>query len=392
MLRSIVAASLLLIALDAAAQQCSGVFTSGGIFNAGFGADATAVGDFNHDGLPDLAVSDFTADSVTIFLGSTVGHFAPALGFPAGVAPDAVVVADFNEDGRADLAVVNRNSGTVSILLGNGDGTFGAPASFSTLFAPIWQVVGDFNGDHHLDLAVATFDGFSILLGNGLGGFAAPLHVVLGINITAIAAADFNGDNRLDVAVTNGNTNSVSVYLGNGNGTFGAPATFATGTLPRRVVAADLSGDSRPDLAVANEGSENVSVLLNTGGGSFAPATNYRTGNAAPDVNPVFPNSVVAGDFNTDGLPDLAVSNFGTSNVSILFGTGGGLFAPAIQIPTTYPPHAVTALNHDFVVTNINTGTIELFINACTIPALSPLMLLFVAMALAAIAWRILSS
>ena len=42
------------------------------------------------------------------------------------------------------------------------------------------------------------------------------------------------------------------------------------------------------------------------------------------------PNSVAVGDFNRDGNPDLAVANYGSNNVSILLGNGGGAFAAAV--------------------------------------------------------------
>jgi hypothetical protein len=54
--------------------------------------------------------------------------FSPAGLFAVGVAPGAVAVGDFNGDGVPDLAVANTGSGgtgnKVSILLGTGTGTF----------------------------------------------------------------------------------------------------------------------------------------------------------------------------------------------------------------------------------------------------------------------------
>ena len=72
----------------------------------------------------------------------------------------SVAVGDFNGDGKPDLAVANNYSntygtGTASVLLGNGDGTFQTPQNFAAGTSPESVGVGDFNGDGKPDLAVA---------------------------------------------------------------------------------------------------------------------------------------------------------------------------------------------------------------------------------------------
>ncbi len=76
---------------------------------------------------------------------------------------------------------------------------------------------------------------------------------------------DFNGDGKPDLAAANSGSrddssgaftnSSVSVLLGKGDGTFQAPVNFDAGAFPRSVVAGDFNGDGKPDLAVANLGS-----------------------------------------------------------------------------------------------------------------------------------------
>jgi hypothetical protein len=91
-------------------------------------------------------------------LGNGDGTFKPTTARPAtGVEPSSIAVGDFNGDGIPDLAVANYGGDTVTILLGNGDGTFtAAAASPATGSAPISIAVGDFNGDGRMDLAVAN--------------------------------------------------------------------------------------------------------------------------------------------------------------------------------------------------------------------------------------------
>ncbi len=65
-----------------------------------------------------------TSNGVSILLGAANGSFKKAVRYPAGLSPEAVAVGDFNNDGNPDVAVANYGSNNVSILLGNGDGTF----------------------------------------------------------------------------------------------------------------------------------------------------------------------------------------------------------------------------------------------------------------------------
>src|SRR4029077_1641654 len=134
--------------------------------------------------------------------------FAPATSYPVGTSPAAVAVGDFNGDGKPDIAVANTGSSNVSILLGNGDGTFQSAVEFNAGNSPSTVAVGAFNGDGKLDLAVfqrgsnGAPGSVSILLGNGDGTFQTPKTLALTSTASAMAVADFNLDNKSDLAVS----------------------------------------------------------------------------------------------------------------------------------------------------------------------------------------------
>ena len=76
---------------------------------------------------------------------------------------------------------------------------------------------------------------------------------------------------------------------------------FAAGNRPQSVTTGDFNGDGITDLATANRVSDDVSVLLGLGDGTFADQQVFAAGNA--------PQSVTTGDFNGDGITDLATAN-----------------------------------------------------------------------------------
>ncbi len=97
-----------------------------------------AMGDFNHDGRLDLAVSDPRASSVTVLLGAGNGSFQPAWSFPLPMRgiDFHVAAADFNGDGIIDLAVTNDDDASYEIMLGNGNGTFTYAPALSNVKDP----------------------------------------------------------------------------------------------------------------------------------------------------------------------------------------------------------------------------------------------------------------
>jgi hypothetical protein len=309
-----------------------------------------AVGDFNGDGIPDLVTANVGSDpdpgSVSVLLGNGDGTFQPARNFLAGSNPWGVAVGDFNGDGIPDLAVANSagfgGASGVSVLLGNGDGTFQSPRLFRAGSLSTSVTVADFNGDGLLDLAV-TNDGsnfLSVLLGNGDGTFQPARNFTIGGEALSAAVGDFNGDGIPDLAVARTHGSYVSVLLGYGDGSFQPARAFFAGSNPQDVAVGDFNGDGIPDLAVANYLSDGVSVLLGNGDGTFQPARTVTTGAGA---------SVAVADFNGDGIADLAVANFFSDSVRVLLGNGDGTFLAPRNFPAGQSPRymAVGDFNGD---------------------------------------------
>jgi hypothetical protein len=310
-----------------------------GVPNGGEAQLAITSGDFNSDGIVDLAAANGGNNNVTVLLGNGgpgLGKLQPAGTYAAGTNPYSTASGDFNGDGRLDLVVANSNSSTLGVLLGNGNGTFAAAVNYAAISA-FGVISADFNGDGKLDLAAPSYvyNNVSILLGNGNGTFAAAVTYPTGTGPTGIASGDFNGDGRLDLALGNQGTNDLSVLIGNGNGTFAAAVNYPVGSDPYSVATGDFNRDGKLDLAVANQVSNNVSVLLGNGDGTFAAAVNYGAGAS--------PLSVTSADFNADGKLDLAAASFGQSGVIVLLGHGDGTFATGVYYAASGYPFSVTS-------------------------------------------------
>jgi hypothetical protein len=325
-------------------------------FATGTNPFSVAMGDLNGDGRADLAVTNSASSTVSVLLnttapGATTPTFAAQQTFATGNNPVSVAIGDLNGDGRPELAVANNNSANVSVLLnttvpGATTVTFATQQTFSSGTNPVSIAIGDLNGDGRPELAVVNSNAATaaVLLNTTAPGaatltFAPRQTFATGNEPFSVAIRDLNGDGRPDLATASFFDDTVSVLLnttapGAAAPTFAVQLVFDTGTRPQSVALGDFNGDGRPDVATANSGSSNVSVLLNTtalfdAAAGFAAALPFATGS--------FPESVVVGDLNGDGKPDIATANSSPTAISVLLNTTSqGTATPSFAAPATF--------------------------------------------------------
>ncbi len=299
-------------------------------------------GDFDGDGMLDLAITNFNSgntSTVSILRNTSSGgliSFAPKEDFSTGNGTIGVSIDDFDGDGKPDLLVGSGNSGMISIFKNTsasaGSISFASRMDIMTITHSDHVSIGDLDGDGKPDIVFSVFSNqlVSIYRNTSSGGvisfdsdgdysrgfYSSGICYSTGSNPENIAIGDLDDDGKPDITIPNYGSNTVSVFRNtgsSGNISFDAKIDFTTGNNPTRVSIGDLDGDGKLDLAVTNGQSNTVSVFKNlctTGNISFASKVNYITA--------MEPTSVSIGDLDGDSKPDIAITNGTSGSISVL--------------------------------------------------------------------------
>ncbi len=277
-------------------------------------------------------------DPIEIYLGNGDGTFTFSTSYDVGhVATSGLVGGDFNGDGKLDLAETSLFYTTgLWVLLGHGDGTFDPPVAYAVGITPVTLATGDFNGDGRSDVAVPSWDGdaFAVYLANADGSLGVPSYVTVGPGMKAAAAADWDGDGHVDLAIARGDF--ADLLYGNGDGTFQAAVEHPAGLGSASLSALDVDGDGRLDIVCFQVGWLGfVTTLFQTEAGGFSAPVSY----ASSDFLTF--SAFASADFNGDGLPDFAATSDQRDTVSVLLSAGARLLAaPTVALPTPPGPPA----------------------------------------------------
>jgi subtilase family serine protease len=298
----------------------------------------SVVADFNGDGIPDMATANasFSEGTMSVLIGNGDGTFKTPVTYTAGIFASAIALGDFNNDGVVDIAVTNQGNeagtnGYTSIFLGNGDGTFQPQIVVNVPGYPTNTVVADFNHDGVLDIAVLQYYPmqFSVAFGNGDGTFQAPVNYPVTASDYSpyyMTSGDFNGDGAPDLVEANASDNTLGVFLNSGNGTFVLKSYVNSGN-PQWITVADVNGDGKQDMLVANYGYETMGVHLGNGDGTFKNEVTYPLDG--------FANTIAVADMDGDGKQDAVVGYFYPAiGIGILKGNGDGTFGASTDYAT----------------------------------------------------------
>ena len=365
--------------ISAAGSITSNSFSAPVLFTTGSGPQGVAISDVNGDGKPDVVITDYNVNLISVLRNTSVAgtinasSFAAKVDFAASASPHQVALGDLNGDGRPDAVVTSWGSSSIAVLRNDAVPTpptitqhpasqtvvAGSPVSFTVGAAgsvPLsfqWQsngtnITGATNATYSIAAVQQNQAGIYVVLVTNLVGATeskAQLFVLPPPPVPVIYsfapgkarvgdAVQLVGTNFSDVPVSNivyfgavralvvaASPTSLTVVVPNG-------ATFA----PPSVTVAGLSAQANRPFLPTYLGTQVVDSS------SFAPKVDFTATTRQA--------TVATGDLDGDGKPDLMVANFDSATVSVYRNiTSNGVinatsFAPRISFSTGTSPYA----------------------------------------------------
>ncbi|MCC6808252.1 MAG: VCBS repeat-containing protein [Deltaproteobacteria bacterium] len=317
-------------------------------------------GDFNGDGVPDLAYAGPSPLGPTGFIGeirvrlgagsqglATGGFQSDVVSFAGGAVVSQLEADDLNDDGLTDLVLVRGTE--LIVALSSGAASFAASSTITLPTAVNSLRLADVSNDGVLDILAtrSSTTGILLYLGNQTGGrgdgtFASLSTIATGAaRSTATVVGDFNGDNLTDIIFRQTAVFGVppsALLLGTGNGLFAAPTTLSGAQLRVYPTAIDLNRDGYLDL-VSSGGTTNGQITVSLGqgvsgvpNGTFAPEVAYP---GHPQVST--PGAVFVTDADLDGTLDLVAFTLNKREIMLLRGqSANGLPTGTFAAPSVF--------------------------------------------------------
>ncbi len=302
-----------------------GTFTRGADLPTPEYISGLAAIDFDGDGDPDLAFSEPASNDVVILVNLGNGTFVVGTSIRFLTSPNILAVADGDRDGWDDLFTTSRGGLAVFFarnLLGTG---FAQPDYFLTSRSICSMELADLDGDADIDAVVShsDLDEVEIMLNDGLGALQSAKILPAGAGACALSLDDFNGDGRIDVATANTKTGTVSIFPGTPLG-FVSRDTYHFSETLHDVAIADVNGDSSAELILSmGYGNGVIAVMQRKSDGSFIQSASYSVGG--------WLGSVRMADIDNDNDDDVLVLGVDIRSLAVLRNQGNGAFDPAVM-------------------------------------------------------------
>lgn len=295
-----------------------GIFSAGTTYSSGSSFFGVELEDIDNDGDLDIIAISFSSSQATeIWKNNGSGVFSLFQSISNNIGSENSRLADLDGDGDLDLFHTNKGGSTQKIYKNNGSGNFTLFSSISVTGSKSDVALADFDNDGDIDALMSDNNGSNneLWLNDGTGTFTfSATGFATGSNHKGTAAGDFNGDGNVDFVVIGGASNQpAEVYLNNGNATFGSAIvlTHIGSNYDKDVKILDYDNDGDLDIMISNYGSTGVEVWNNDG------AANFNL--CFQNTGTVYTHDFDAGDVNGDGLVDIYLGMFSSSDGDKVF-------------------------------------------------------------------------
>lgn len=316
----------------------------------------TGTGDFDNDGIDDLAISSYWSNGFRLYHGQGDGKYEAGKLYQLSGHGKRVAVVDLNKDGASDVAAISGGSGqpiTLHVFHGNNEGELQLKGTYtSALHTDTDITVTDKNGDGLVDLMItSSFPWFMIYYQATDGSFTPqywPIQNRIELPYPRYELADLNNDKQPDIIAlyptTGSDNDGLKFFAGRGDTTFSEHPLWVSyqGINPSSLEVADLNNDGNLDLVLnhmldVETHTDQLFYMLGKGDFSFEQPVAIR-----------FPSAVVSfivGNVNDDTYKDLvAYCDGGTIAVALNKNiVAGGPQEPVL--PTTFPNPFIEKLN-----------------------------------------------
>ena len=279
---------------------------------------------------------------------------APILIDTQDILVNGVSSGDVNADGHLDLVATTQSHGLVLLYLGTGDGNFHTPIQYAASLMNGLDVdlqqpqIIDFNADGYNDVlfwyhAPLVNSGLGLMLNDGEGNLIAGSDY---INLDAGSYANYSTsqffpESGVGVLMLQPDQDRFTLFVAQADGISGPVNDWVRPGEPAGSTPADFDNDGNMDFLITFNASDEVTPYRNAGNGTFTEL---------PSVEMNSPQAISSGDFNGDGLDDIAVLSPPNSQLQVLMNSGSG-FTPQPE-PILLGAH--TSSDGEVVISDIN--------------------------------------
>lgn len=340
---------------------------------------AIALGDLSGDGLPDMAVSAYTANRYVVITeilpgspeGKGGGLACDYVSFdvPLPARPSLARIADATGDGLPDLVACLAFTASICIGPQLPGGGVGELTLLDTTGLPLRPCVCDFdrNGKNDVLALSGLGDRVNLWLARDSGVLIGARNYGTGLpGASWMEGADFDGDGDFEL-FTGSNADSRLALLGSDGGKLAVEDTIDVGFPVYQLEAGDLDNDGKPDLVVSVPGGIKLLRNRSTPGDydfEVLPAT------LATIASGDYPFGIALGDFDRDGDIDIAVCDYQAGVVHLVPGTAQAFaYDPEVLLPVGGGPVDVAAADFtgdgrlDLAVSRANQSDIAIMRN-----------------------------